>query len=175
MQGKHVMLSYQFAQQSMVEGVYDALKAKGIPVWMALHRDMAGQLHESTLYGVENAMVICCFVSTKYQESWNCKTELSYAYSLDKCIIPCMTEQGFKASDWLGEITTGLEGIDLGEEADDPNKIKSLIKEIMYQAGQKKSKNIPTPGLKEQSKAEEQTIEEQTIRKAQATTMAVAS
>ena len=61
----------------------------------------------SMAYGVDNAAVICCFMSPKYEESKNCKKELNYADSVDVEIIPCMTLRGYKARGWLGLITAG--------------------------------------------------------------------
>ena len=48
-------------------------------------------------YGVDNAAVICCFMSPKYEESKNCKKELNYADSVDVEIIPLHDTQGIQS------------------------------------------------------------------------------
>jgi hypothetical protein len=57
--------------------------------------------------GVQACSVMVCFLTPAYQNSANCKRELTYALRHGRAIIPCMVgskEQGgnWKASDWLG-------------------------------------------------------------------------
>lgn len=71
-------------------------------IWAVLLRSMAD--------GVENAAVVCCFMTPDYEKSENCKLELQYAQKRHKRIIPCMLSDTkvWKPSDWLGLITTEL-------------------------------------------------------------------
>ena len=58
--------------------------------------------------GVDGCKAIVCFMTQKYQESKNCKRELTYADQQDKEIIPCMAQDDYKAQGWLGIVTAGL-------------------------------------------------------------------
>ena len=59
--------------------------------------------------GVDGCKAIVCFMTEKYQESKNCKRELTYADTQDKAIMPCITELSpWKQTRWLGIITAGL-------------------------------------------------------------------
>ena len=58
--------------------------------------------------GVDGCQAIVCFMTQKYQESKNCKRELTYADTQNKEIIPCMAQNEYKAQSWLGIITAGL-------------------------------------------------------------------
>ncbi len=59
---KHVMLSYQWDHQKMVEQVYDGFSSVGIPVWMDIKGGMKADVNDSMATGVDNAAVICCFM-----------------------------------------------------------------------------------------------------------------
>ena len=57
--------------------------------------------------GVENCCVLVCFLTPEYEESKNCKKELTYAVQLGKPIVPCLlkskgTSVKWKPSKWLG-------------------------------------------------------------------------
>ncbi|EDO39316.1 predicted protein [Nematostella vectensis] len=136
---KHVMLSYQWDIQDLVKKVYDGLRAYGIRVWMDIHGGIRGDINGSMAKGVDGAAILCCFMSTKYSESKNCKKELSYADGKTGCeeviIVPVMCEKGFKAKGWLGIITAGLLWIDFRDEANFENSVKSLAQEIMHAVG----------------------------------------
>ncbi|CAM2723621.1 unnamed protein product [Rotaria socialis] len=67
---------------------------------------------DSMAEGVENAAVVVCFLSQKYQDSENCKKELQYAGSKHISMIPVYTQRGWKPSEWLGLITAGELWID---------------------------------------------------------------
>lgn len=62
--------------------------------------------------GVEEAAVICPFMTPAYQASRNCKKELSYADAREVAIVPIMLADGWEASEWLGLITAGLLWVD---------------------------------------------------------------
>lgn len=70
--------------------------------------------------GIENAGVVCCFMTPEYQNSENCKLELQYAKKRGKRIVPCMLgDKTWKPSSWLGLITAGEQYInfrDISEE-----------------------------------------------------------
>ena len=63
---------------------------------------------DSMAEGVENAAVVVCFLSQKYQDSENCKKELQYTGSKHISIIPVYTQRGWKPSEWLGKTAHNL-------------------------------------------------------------------
>lgn len=126
----HVMLSYQWNVQDLVE-VYQGLRHLGINAWMDTHGGITGNINDSMAYGVENAAVVCCFMTGDYFTSKNCKKELNYADSQSKSIVPVMCEKGFKAQGWLGLITAGLLWIDFRAGTVFENSLESLAKEIV--------------------------------------------
>ncbi len=65
--GKHVMLSYEWNIQELVKQIHDALKARGMPVWMDIGGGMQGNIYDSMAQGVDNAAVVVSFLSPKYQ------------------------------------------------------------------------------------------------------------
>ncbi|KAM7438077.1 hypothetical protein ABFA07_012383 [Porites harrisoni] len=128
---QHVMLSYQWNVQSLVEQVYQGLRHLGINAWMDVHGGITGNINDSMAYGVDNAAVVCCFMTSDYCGSRNCKKELNYADGQTKSIVPVMCEKGFKAQGWLGIITAGLLWIDFRDGTVFENSLASLAKEIV--------------------------------------------
>jgi len=127
----HVMLSYQWNIQSLVEKVYQGLRHLGINAWMDVHGGVKGNINDSMAEGVDGAAVVCCFMTGDYFGSKNCKKELNYADSQSKSIVPVMCEKGFKAQGWLGIITAGLLWIDFRDGTIFENSLTSLAKEIV--------------------------------------------
>ncbi|XP_078361112.1 uncharacterized protein LOC144645411 [Oculina patagonica] len=128
---KHVMLSYQWNKQDLAEQVYKGLRSHGINAWMDIHGGVKGNINDSMAEGVDGAAAVCCFMSTDYFSSRNCKKELNYADSQEKAIVPLMCEKGFKAQGWLGIITAGMLWIDFREGTQFENSLESLAKEII--------------------------------------------
>lgn len=62
--------------------------------------------------GVEDAAVICAFMTPAYQASRSCKKELNYADSREVIIVPVMLANDWEASEWLGLLTAGLLWVD---------------------------------------------------------------
>lgn len=89
--------------------------------------------------GVENAAVVCCFMTQKYQNSRNCEKELLYAERRRVPIIPCRMTRGWEPSTWLGLVIAGSVWIDF-RESSDANldlRINNLIEQIRIVAGRK--------------------------------------
>ena len=129
-EGKHVMLSYHSDSQGIVSKIHQILQDEHITVWFDEKRDMSNIYnryeHQSDLsltklgdctmrlfslaVGVENAAVVCCFITSDYQKSEDCKLELQYAQKRHKRIIPCMLEniKTWKPCSWLELITKGV-------------------------------------------------------------------
>lgn len=100
--GKNVMISYQWESQPQMVVVKQELEARGFQVWLDLDR-MSGSILASMAEGIESSDVVLMAVSTKYQESDNCRLEAEYACRKKKKIIPLMMER-FEPSSWLGLI-----------------------------------------------------------------------
>ena len=87
--------------------------------------------------GVENAVVICCFVTPYYGESENCKLEVEYAQKRGKPLIPCNLGNAstWKPTDWLRSITTGNIWVDFHDvsESNIGLKIRELVGRIHEQ------------------------------------------
>ena len=95
--------------------------------------------------GVENAAVVCCFMTPKYQTSRNCEKEFSYAERRRVPIIPCRLTRGWEPSDWLGLATAPFVWVDFREatEANIDLKIDKLIDQIRVVAGSKLNCFLP--------------------------------
>ena len=87
--------------------------------------------------GVENAVVICCFVTPDYGKSENCKLELEYAQKRSKPLIPCNLGNAstWKPTAWLKSITTRNIWIDFHDvsESNIDLKIRELVGRIHEQ------------------------------------------
>ncbi|CAJ1052585.1 uncharacterized protein LOC125883569 [Xyrichtys novacula] len=133
----HIMLSYQWDDQALVKKVYDRLKEDGLPVWMDIEGGVTGNINDSMAAGVEEAVVICPFMTPTYQASRSCKKELNYADSREVVIVPVMLANNWEASEWLGLITAGLLWVDFRNADSEENFemcISSLQEEIMFNA-----------------------------------------
>ncbi|XP_019130430.1 uncharacterized protein LOC109142154 [Larimichthys crocea] len=135
----HIMLSYQWDDQALVKKIYDRLKDDGLPVWMDIEGGVAGNINDSMAAGVEDAVVICPFMTPAYQASRNCKKELNYADTREVIMVPVMLANNWEASEWLGLITAGLLWVDFRNAGNDEEHfelcIRSLEEEIMFNAG----------------------------------------
>ncbi|KAM7009698.1 uncharacterized protein LKV04_001635 [Tautogolabrus adspersus] len=115
----HIMLSYQWDDQALVKKIFDRLREDGLPVWMDIEGGVTGNINDAMAAGVEEAAVICPFMTPAYQASRSCKKELNYADSREV-------------------ITAGLLWVDFRNlEKDERFEmcVSSLEEEIMYNAG----------------------------------------
>ena len=87
--------------------------------------------------GVENAVVICCFVTSDYEKSENCKLELEYAQKRGKSIVLCNLGNAstWRPTAWLKSITTRNIWIDFHDvsESNIDLKIRELVGRINEQ------------------------------------------
>ena len=71
--GRHCMLSYCHACcQETVKRVRALLVQRGVPCWMDVDNGMNTDIYDSMAAGVQNAAVVICFMSAKYEASANC-------------------------------------------------------------------------------------------------------
>ena len=157
--GKHVMFSYNSNNENIVSKIYHLLQKENIPVWFdrngdqkesmykrydtkTLHIYLTVTLHmnffiHSLADGVENAVLICCFVTPDYEKSENCKLEVKYAQQRGKPLILCNLGNAstWKLTAWLKSITTGNIWIDFHDvpESNIDLKIRELVGRIHEQ------------------------------------------
>ncbi|CAF2143438.1 unnamed protein product [Rotaria magnacalcarata] len=131
------MLSYNWKSQDIVKKVYDILKDE-IRVWMDIKGDMKDDMYDSMAEGVQNAEVVCCFMTPEYQKSPNCGLELKSAQRHGKRIIPCMVtdKKVWKPTGWLDLITGHIISIDFHDTSDEnfSLQMKELIRRIKEQS-----------------------------------------
>ncbi|XP_034439053.1 uncharacterized protein LOC117760269 isoform X1 [Hippoglossus hippoglossus] len=135
----HIMLSYQWDDQALVKKIYNRLKEDGLPVWMDVEGGVTGNINDAMAAGVEEAVVICPFMTPEYQASRSCKKELNYADTREVIVVPVMLTKNWEASEWLGLITAGLLWVDFRNAEKDEELfemcLRSLEEEIMFNVG----------------------------------------
>ena len=89
--------------------------------------------------GVENAAVVCCFITADYEKSKKCKYELQYAKKRGRIIIPCLLDDTkvCEQSDWLTPIIKDLYHISLDE-----SDMQSTATEIIHYIDYYQSRNV---------------------------------
>lgn len=91
--------------------------------------------------GVQDSVVLICFLSEAYQKSANCKKELTYAMQLKKPIIPILlpTQDNIRwtPSDWLGLTIADILYLNFTDINDDnfEEKCDQLIEKIYSLVG----------------------------------------
>lgn len=115
--GKHAFLSYQWDVQDKVLQIKTFLTERGIKCWMDIDGGMKSDIYDSMAEGVQNAAVVVCFMTKRYQESANCKLELQFAQQSGVPILPLMMTHDYTPSGWLGIITAGAIWIPLHDGA----------------------------------------------------------
>ncbi|CAF1584919.1 unnamed protein product [Rotaria magnacalcarata] len=145
-QGKHVMLSYTSINQNIVSKIVNIFNKENTPVWFDSNGDTKTDMYDSLAEGVENAAAVCCFLTSDYEQSLNCQSELQYAQKRQKPIIPCMLTSAttWKPSDWLEEITRGLVFVDFHDvpESNIDNKVMELIDQIEDRIAKKQNQRM---------------------------------
>eukprot|EP01045_Picozoa_sp_COSAG04_P006490 COSAG04_NODE_320_length_16877_cov_26.485401_1_plen_4766_part_00 len=133
---KHVMLSYQWDQQSTVTRVHDTLTKLGVNCWMDTQGGMGVDIFDSMAAGVAKASCVVCFMSQKYQDSDNCKLELKFAKQSGVEIVPVMAQGGgWRASGWLGLLTAGSLWTRLTDESQFDDSVRQLHEQIQKVVG----------------------------------------
>ena len=97
--GNHVMISYQWDSQEVLVEVKNGLQERGYRVWMDLEQ-MGGSTLETMAKAVENSSVVLIYLSERYKESPNCRSEAEYTYKLGKDITPLMMQRNYKPDGW---------------------------------------------------------------------------
>ena len=112
------------------------MSTKALHIYLTVTLHMNFFIH-SLAEGVENAAVICCFVTPDYGKSENCKLEVEYSQKRSKPLIPCNLGNAstWKPTAWLKSITTGNIWIDFHDvsESNIDSKIRELVGRIHEQ------------------------------------------
>ncbi|CAF4203302.1 unnamed protein product, partial [Adineta steineri] len=132
-EGKHVMISYDSNSQEIVFKIYHYLQLEHIPLWLNKQKETTNDLKKSLAEGVENAAVVCCFMTHDYEKSDFCQFELQYAQKRQKRIIPCMLTdvKTWNPSDWLESIIEDLVPVDF-HNVSDPSIMEENVMELIY-------------------------------------------
>ncbi|XP_074660324.1 uncharacterized protein LOC141912817 [Tubulanus polymorphus] len=101
--GKHIMISYQWADQTTVKNIKNYLSSVGFNVWIDIEQ-MGGSTLDSMAAAVQGSTSFLMCVSHKYKDSQNCRAEAQYAFTLGRRIIPLMMQPHYKPDGWLGLI-----------------------------------------------------------------------
>ena len=120
--------------QEQVKEAHALLRKKGVPVWMDVDGGMQADIYDSMAEGVQNAAVLVCFMTKKYQESKNCALELKFAAQSGIPIVPVMMQEGFTASGWLGILTAGLLWTRLWDPTTFVEDVDALVEQIVQVA-----------------------------------------
>ncbi|KAL5003906.1 hypothetical protein ScPMuIL_017362 [Solemya velum] len=137
---KHVMISYNWADQKTLIQVRDSLVVNGFKVWMDID-NMEGSLLQAMAEAVENAAVVLVCYSEKYKISQNCRTEAEYSFQLRKPMIPLRMQQGYVPDGWLGICLGTKLFYDFSGKYPFDQKMHDLLREMGNQG--KKGADVP--------------------------------
>jgi len=126
--GGHIMISYNWTHQPLVLKLAQALKEKGIKIWLDVEQ-MEGSTLEAMALAVEEASCLLICASQPYQNSRACRTEAEYCYQLKKPFIPLMVEDK-RPTGWLGALLGSQLYIDFSKEANFDAKFQELVKTL---------------------------------------------
>ncbi len=97
----HVMVSYQWDAQRVIERIVRSLQQRKYDVWFDLDM-MKGNILTAMSEGVDGAAVVLFGVSLAYKESGNCHLEAQYAHTSQVDMVPLMMQKNYTAKGWLG-------------------------------------------------------------------------
>jgi hypothetical protein len=126
-QQKHVMISYNWANQPTVIRLASALKQRGYDVWLDVEQ-MNGSTLEAMAHAIEQSELVLICMSQKYKDSPNCRLEGEYCVNSKIKFLPLMMQPNYKPDGWLG-ITLGAKlYYDFTDENNWDTKIDQLVK-----------------------------------------------
>ncbi|XP_072050966.1 uncharacterized protein [Amphiura filiformis] len=170
-----VMISYQWDSQERAIQIRNRLVADGYRVWMDI-TNMKGDILEAMADAVQRSDVLLLCMTEKYKDSRSCRSEATYAYKLQKKVIPLLLERGYKPDGWLGL----MQGMDLYYEfhshsqLDDslPKLLKAVRETTLCGGGGDESNNKHDPIIAEHTEVDHASPPpQQTQQKAAATSM----
>jgi len=131
---KRIMISYQWDHQPVIKRLAASLQAAGYNVWLDLEQ-MSGSTLSAMADAVEGSEVVIVGLSSKYQNSKNCRLEGEYAHLNSKTIVPLMMENNFRPSGWLGLIIGGKLWFDFTAEDRQAASYQGLVSELQRSLG----------------------------------------
>ncbi|XP_054770490.2 uncharacterized protein LOC129278315 [Lytechinus pictus] len=143
----HIMISYQHASQDRMLMVKSYLEEQGYNVWMDVDK-MKGDILDSMAKAVQRAEVVLVCMSHRFKESQHCRTEATYAYTLNKAIIPLMLQDGFAPEDWLGALMGMKRYYPVFSDDLMRQSLPDLIREL-GDRGKREKTNMVVPSLAE--------------------------
>jgi len=135
---KRIMISYQWDNQPIIKRLAESLKSAGYNVWLDLEQ-MSGSTLSAMADAVEGSEVVVVCLSSKYQNSKNCRLEGEYAHLNSKTIVPLMMEGNFRPTGWLGLIIGGRLWFDFTNEERHTASYQGLLSELQRSLGPPKS------------------------------------
>ncbi|CAF3729064.1 unnamed protein product [Rotaria sp. Silwood1] len=125
------MLSYNSADAEIAVKIRHILQNIRISVWPDERKDMKDNMYDRLANGVENAAVVCCFLTSDYENCQICKLELQYAHKRRKPIIPFVLSdtRPWKTFSWLESIIDNCQlfNIDGKPESNDQSQAEEFI------------------------------------------------
>eukprot|EP00051_Salpingoeca_urceolata_P003175 m.55773 g.55773 ORF g.55773 m.55773 type:complete len:677 (+) comp12553_c0_seq2:228-2258(+) len=126
---QHIMLSYSWAEQSIVLRIADELKERGYPVWLDVDQ-MQGSTLEAMALAVEGAAVVCVCVSASYKDSNNCRLEAEYAFNQKVKVVPLLVQNEYRATGWLGALLGSKLWYDFSSAHNFDATMDALVREL---------------------------------------------
>ncbi len=123
------MISYSWQDETLVLKLRDALKARGIPLWMDRENLHSGALFESIAKSIEETCIFIACFSESYFKSAYCRAEAAQAFKKKKPIIFVQVQEKYETDGWLSV----LMGVDLYYEITGdkfPRESQRIIQEI---------------------------------------------
>ncbi|XP_013413002.1 uncharacterized protein LOC106175503 [Lingula anatina] len=127
--GQHIMISYNWKDQSVLLKIKDALQQLGYNVWMDVEQ-MSGSTLQAMAEAVEKSIVVLICISEGYKNSDNCRLEAEYAFTLRKPIIPLMMQYKYTPDGWLGALRGSKLFFDFSRDYNFNVKLQGLVKEL---------------------------------------------
>ena len=84
---RHVMVSYQWNVQAVVQRIVSELQHRGYRTWFDLD-NMKGSTVDAMSDAIDSAEVMLGCISLAYKESANCRLEMQYCHQQDVEMIP---------------------------------------------------------------------------------------
>lgn len=125
-----IMISYEHGDTTMCEQIYDRLTNQSkLRVWFD-KKNMYGSVMDSMAEAVEKSEFVLICMSEAYKKSRCCRSEATYAYKLQRCIIPLKLHRDFRLSGWLAMTIGDLLYVDFTEKHPFDVSYTNLVEQI---------------------------------------------
>ena len=125
-----IMISYEHGDRKMCEQIYERLTNQNkLRVWFD-KKNMYGSVMDSMAEAVEESEFVLICMSEDYKKSQCCRSEATYAYKLQRCIIPLKLHRDFRLSGWLAMTIGDLLYVDFTEKHPFDVSYTNLLEQI---------------------------------------------